>query len=71
MRVRDSTARSRASCPPATAITSYAEDLLVGARHFQRMVDRLAIHWDRHRRTGRESEQMYARGPRVVSLATG
>jgi uncharacterized protein (DUF2236 family) len=29
---------------------------------FQRMVDRLAIYWDRHRLTGPESEQMYAEG---------
>ncbi|MGV0836693.1 oxygenase MpaB family protein [Mycolicibacterium thermoresistibile] len=29
---------------------------------FQRMVDRLALHWDRHRLTSRESEQLYAEG---------
>jgi uncharacterized protein (DUF2236 family) len=29
---------------------------------FQRMVDRLAIYWDRHRLTVRESEQLYTEG---------
>lgn len=29
---------------------------------FQRMVDRLALHWDRHRLTAEQSEQLYAEG---------
>lgn len=29
---------------------------------FQRMVDRIALHWDPHGLTGRESEQLYAEG---------
>lgn len=29
---------------------------------FQRMVDRLALHWDRHRLTEQDSEQLYAEG---------
>jgi uncharacterized protein (DUF2236 family) len=29
---------------------------------FQRMVDRIAMYWDRHRLTARESEQLYAEG---------